>query len=292
MRDCVSRFRVAVTPYHPRGRKWMKFLSTLDLDPDDLPRPVPAPGPKDFIICGTPRSGTTLLAAMLFQPPHTVTVMEPWSGMRLPPRELFSTIRKEIDETGRLSQGKLDISELLRSGKIQWVREGLVSHKVTTDPDYLLGIKWPAFWRYIELLPDTKFLVCLRDPKEVIASFKGTGGRLALGLGYDLAFDRKINNELRQATRNLALRRVLLYEKVNRHILPHLKRQNVMVVRYERWFEDPDLLMFDIGSFLDTPLGRGPASIRSPKPRRGLNRGEIRLMSEHSEVMRQLGYFI
>ena len=292
MIDLAIRLRAAVTRLHPRGRKWKRFLESFELDPDDLPRPVPAPGERDFMICGAPRSGTTLLSAMLFQPPRVVTVMEPWSGMRLPPRQLFSSIRREIDETGRLSQGKLDVTELRRSGEVQWADEGAASYEVRTEPGYMVGVKWPAFWRYIELLPDTKFLVCLRDPKEVVTSFKRTGGRLALGLGYDLAFDRRVNRELREATRNLALRRVLLYKKINSHLLPHLGRSNVMAVGYERWFLDPEALLSEIGSFLGTHLDRSHVKIHPPAGQPSLDRHEMALISENCGMMRELGYSI
>lgn len=286
------RFKTTLTRFHPRGREWTRFLDSFELDPDDLPRPVPEPSDRDFIICGAPRSGTTLLTAMLFQPPRVVTVMEPWSGMRLPPRELFSSIRKEIDETGRLCQGKLDVTELEARGEVRWAEEGAASYEIKAEPDYLLGIKWPAFWRYIELLPTTRFLVCIRDPKEVVSSLKRTGGRLGLGLDYDVAFDRRVNAELKKATRNLALRRVLLYMKINAHLLPHLGRSNVMAVRYERWFAEPDALMSEISRFLGTPLHRGHVKIRPPGMQSSLNKREMRLISENCGVMRELGYSI
>ena len=292
LQDSLLRLRSMMTGLHPRGRRWLRFLAGFELDPDTLPRPLPAPGENDFIICGAPRSGTTLLTAMLFQPPGIVTVMEPWDGMRLPPRDLFRSIRREIDETGRLSQGKLDVTMLMREGKVRWVDEGEGAHDVQVQDGYLLGVKWPAFWRYLELLPDTKFLVCVRDPQEVITSFKRIGGRLALGLGYDLAFDRRVNRALSEATRDLALRRVLLYEMVYSNVLPHLNRKNVLTVRYERWFDDPESLLSEVSSFLGVPLNRRPVGIRSPQDAPGLPRRERDLLSANCRSMRELGYSI
>lgn len=292
MTDLLIRLRSALTPLHPRGRRWNKFLKSFDLDPDDLPRPVSAPSERDFIICGAPRSGTSLLTAMLFQPPRVITVMEPWAGMRLPPQQLFASIREEIDGTGKLSQGKLDVTKLMKSGEVKWINEGATSYEVRTEPDYLLGIKWPSFWRYLELLPTTKFLVCLRDPKEVVTSFKLTGGRLALGLGYELAFDRRVNSELRKATQDLALRRVLLYQTINSQLLPHLSRSNVMTVRYERWFKEPETLMSEIGQFLGVELERGHATIHPPAARPTLDPRETEYISENCGMMRELGYSV
>lgn len=212
--------------------------------------------------------------------------------MRLPPRELFSSIRKEIHETGRLRQGKLDVAALQARGEVRWADEGAASYEVATDSDYLLGVKWPAFWRYVGLLPTTKFLVCVRDPKEVISSLKRTGGRLGLGLDYDVAFDRRVNAELKHATRDLALRRVLLYMKINAHLLPHLGDSNVMVVRYERWFMDPDALMEEIGEFLATRLHQRPVRIRPTRTQPLLDKRELEFIAENCGAMRELGYSI
>jgi len=66
--------RAAARRLSPRHRRWRRLLDSLTLDPDHLPRPVEAPGTRDFVICGCPRTGTALLTAMLFQPPRVVTV--------------------------------------------------------------------------------------------------------------------------------------------------------------------------------------------------------------------------
>jgi hypothetical protein len=229
---------------------------------------------------------------MLFQAPRVLTVMEPWLGMRLPPRELFATIRNDIDTTGRLAFGKLDVGELQRKGVVRWVKDGSVTTKVETVDDYLLGIKWPAYWRYVDRLPVTKFLVCVRNPVEVIASFKHTGGRLALGLGYDLAFDRRLNRELVSSTRDLALRRVLLFDTIYSHLIPYMTADNVLPVRYERWFDDPQRLMDEISSFLQSDLGSMPVKIRSPSSRPKLDKSEMRLIVKHCKTANPLGYHI
>lgn len=268
----------------------MRFLDGLDLDPDELIKPVASPGPRDFIICGAPRSGTTLLSAMLFQPPRVVTVVEPWSGMHLAPHELFASIRREIAETQNLSSGKLDVAALARTGAVHRLQEGAKAAPIEVEADYLLGVKWPEYWRYVGLLPKTKFLICIRHPVEVIASFKRIGGRLGLGLGYDLAFNRRINQGLLSSTRNIALRRIFLYETINSHLLPYSGSENVLLVRYERWFEDPKGLMDDIALFLGVELGTMPAKIRPHKQLPRLDDTELRLIAEHCRTAKSLGY--
>ncbi len=287
----VRSVRSRLALLSPRRRRWQRFLSSLTLDPHQLPRPLTEPSGRDFIICGAPRTGTTLLSAMLFQPPHVVTVMEPWNGMQLPPAELFQTLRAEILETGRLNYGKLDISALMQNGAVKWQTEGKSETPLPISDSFFLGVKWPAYWQYLELLPATKFLICIRHPQQVVASYKKQGGRIGEGLEYDVAFNRKLNAALKDATDNVHLRRILLYEYINSRLLPYLNRSNVLVVRYERWFSDTDAVMKEIGAFLGVTLDTKPATIRPPQALVSLTEHELSLMRKHCASGYQLGYY-
>jgi hypothetical protein len=286
----VGRLRRTLAFFSPRRRRWERFLRSLPLDPGNLPRPLLPPGERDVIICGCPRTGTTLLAAALFQPPQVVTVMEPWDGMRMAPAELFASLRQEIAATGRITRGRLDLPLLLRSGEVRWCQEGAGALLLTVAPGFLLGVKWPAFWRYLEMLGETKFLVCLRDPLEVIASFRDAGGRLTMGFNQETRFNRPMNDDLRAATRDAALRRVLLFEYIHTRVLPFLQRPNVLVVRYERWFDDRERLLRDLGTFLGVPLGAGPARIGKPRPHASFSPREFDLIRAHCSTADALGY--
>jgi hypothetical protein len=217
--------------------------------------------------------------------------MEPWDGMRLPPSELFDSLRGEIARSGRLTRGKLDIDALSADGEVLWQREGILQEEVRVMDGYLLGVKWPAFWRYLDLLPTTKFLVCLRHPAEVIASFKRVGGRLSQGLEYDIAFNRRMNEELSR-TRDLALRRIRFFDFVHDRILPHLGRPNVLPVRYERWFVEPDRVVEEISQFLGADLTDSRAVIRAPEHRIVLDSREGLLLEEECRTSAALGYSI
>jgi len=278
----------ALSPAHYR---WLRFLRDLDLDPDRLPRPVTPPSDRDFIICGTPRSGTTLAAAVLFQPPSVVTVSEPWDGLRLPPDELFRSVRAEL-ATGVLRRGRLDVRALTEEGTVRWCRDGELPVRVHTSGDVVVGVKWPAFWRYVDLLPDTRFVVCVRAPGEVVRSCKEKRGRLIMGFDYRVAFNREMNAELRRAARTSAERRVLLYEYINSRLLGHLDRPNVYVLRYERWFGEPEQVIRELSSFLGVPLGPGYARIRARGSSTSLSRTEIRMLEQHSSAARALGYAV
>jgi len=289
--EVLGRARSVLHVGSPRYWRWRRFLSRLTLDPDGLPPPVEGPSERDFIICGCPRSGTTLVAAMLHQPPRSLTVMEPWDGMRSPPADLFRSLREEIDQWGRLDRGKLDVDALSADGAVRWRREGVRSTPVSTVEGYALGVKWPAFWRYLHLLPDTRFVVCVRHPIEVITSFKRVGGRLGQGLEYDIAFNRRMNTEL-EATSNLELRRVRLYDYVNGQILRHLARPNVLAVRYERWFTEPRTVLEEISDFLGTDVTESRAVIRAPEAGPALDDGELAVIREHCGTAEPLGYVL
>ena len=274
----------------PRRRRYERFLDTLDLDPDELPRPAPSPSDRDFIICGSPRTGTSLVTAMVDGPPHVVTVMEPWDGMKLAPADLFRSIRQEISATGSVGRGRLNIGALSNEGEVRWTRDRAASRSVHLERQYLLGVKWPAFWRYLDLLPGTKFLVCLRHPAEVIASYKKRGGRLGQGLEYRTAFNRRMNEYLLSATDDSLLRQVMLYDYIHERLLPHLERPNVLTVRYERWFVEPKAVLGEIEAFLNVPLAPGAVEIRTPAGDQSLDQNEMQVIRAHCSTAQALGY--
>lgn len=282
--------RRALRPLHPARLRFKRLLSTLNLDPGGLGARVEPPGSRDFIICGCPRTGTSLLAAVLHQPPHVITVTEPWDGLRLPPADLFLSLRAELQARRRLSRGTLDVVELVRTGSVKRTREELVDAPVDIVGDWQLGVKWPCFYRYLELLRDTRFLVCLRDPFEVIRSFERSGGSLYDGLDYSVPFNASMNASLRGAAPTRELRRIRMYDYVHERIIPHLNRPNVFVVRYERWFRDPDALIRELGEFLGAPLGRGYPRIRKPESRRTTVGAQADLIRRECRTAAVLGY--
>jgi hypothetical protein len=267
----------------PRHRRWRQLIESCELDPSLLPLPVRPPGPDDFIICGAPRSGTALATAALFQPPQIVTVMEPWDGLRLPPDQLFASLREEL-AGGSLQRGRLDVGALEQNGSVRWCGDGELRHEVRVDPGHLLGVKWPSFWQYLELLPDTRFVVCLREPSEVVASYASKDGRLGIGLEYDVPFNRNTNRELEQVE-DLASRRVALYDLVYERILPHLSRPNVFALRYERWFDDRQQLVSELSDFLGVSLDPDRVDIRPP-----VHRSTEQSLPVPSRTAARLGY--
>jgi Sulfotransferase family len=272
---------------------WDALRATLTLDPDRLPNPLEAPGPDDVLICGSSRSGTTLLTAMLFQPPVSVAVAEPWDALRVPPAELFASLRAEL-KAGELKRGHLDVAALRASGVVVTCADDEPSVSVSLRPNYVLAVKFPVLWRYLDRLPTGRFLVCLRDPREVIASYRRSPGELVDGLDYDVPFNDAMNRHLLEATDDVALRRVLLYDYVHERMLPHLDRPEVFVVRYERWFRDKDALLAELGAFLGCDLSQAMPHVRPPQNRAQApadeDDAEVALIREHCRTADALGY--
>jgi hypothetical protein len=214
--------------------------------------------------------------------------MEPWDALRMPPAQLFRSLREEIS-SGTVRRGRLDVGTLQRSGDVRWGRDGDFPHSVEVDDHYLLGVKLPVFWRYLDVLPSTKFLICIRHPVEVVQSFAGAGGRLAEGLDYDAGFNREMNEALRIATDDRAVRRALLFEYVASRIVPHLNDPNVLLVRYERWFTDRLGLMTEVGRFLAVELGPGMPVVRTPRMVEH-DPEVVRLVERHCPSAAALGY--
>lgn len=265
MASPIRNGRQLLAHLSPRRWRWRAFLRSLKLDPDALALPLAEVPRPDFVICGCPRSGTSLACATLFQPPTVVTVMEPWDGMRLPPSELFASLRKELEQQGTVSRSKLDMATLLENGTVRW-RSGrnLESRRVDVDSTYALGVKWPTFARYLPLLPATRFIVCIRHPVEVLRSFAKQPGSLSQGLLFDTAFNKRLNQSLLSQTDKPEIRRALLYEAIHKAMIPFLNGDNVFVLRYERWHTEKAQLLGEIEEFLGRPLSPDTIAISEP----------------------------
>lgn len=284
--SAITRLERLVSPRH---RRWQRLLDSCAIDPDELSRPLESPGPRDVMICGHSRSGTALVTAALWQPPAMVTVMEPWDAFRLGPADLFRSFRREMIQTGTLARGRLDVDALERERVVRWQRDGEQAFAVSIDDETTLAIKVPAFWRYLDLLPETRFIVCLRDPLEVISSYERVGGRLAEGLDYDIAFNRAMNNALLDSSGDVARRRVAMFDYVGERLIPHLGRPNVHVVRYENWAADADSQLSALSSFLGVELGPLPIDIRESETP-AADRQTAAIVAEQCHTANALGY--
>lgn len=273
---------------HPDARRFRRFRSSFTLEPGRIPRPLEEIGERDVIICGCPRTGTSLLAGLLFHPPAIVSVVEPWEGLRQPPSGAFRAIRADIEASGRLDHGTMDLPLLVESGRVRRVEEGTGGIAVDVQPDFTLAIKWPTWFQLLPLLERSRFIVCTRDPYDTIASFVAIGGSLRRGLDYDVAFNREVNAQL-ASIRDLAERRVAMYDMINEVVLQHLGRSNVLEVRYERWFSEPTAQWSEIGRFLDMDLPPLGLELRQESKRELLTDAD-RAAIARSTTAARLGY--
>jgi hypothetical protein len=267
--------------------RWRRLLARSRYDPSNDPN-LDEAGDKDFVIAGCPRSGTSLLASQLFRPPDIVAYLEPWDGLRMPLAPLMDSLRTEI-RTGTMRRGRLDMEALERDREVRWIRDGEKTYQVNAKPDFQLGVKWPAFWRYVPLLETTRFVICVRDPVTSLASFASSGGRLAAGLDYDVAINREMNRELRSRTRDPVARGAMMWEYINSRLLPYFRQRNVLVVRYEEWFEDLDGLLRRMADFLGEELQGSNVELR--RPRSDDSNNSIRdAVARHCPTSALLGY--
>lgn len=212
------------------------------------------------VLCGCPRSGTSLLSASLFQAPRMVTVMEPWEGLRLPPSDLFAWFRAEALR-GRVPRTRLDMGALQGSGRVAWNQRPEDFPVQGADRSTLYGVKWPCFWQLLGASAHVKFLVCVRDPASVVASMGRQSGRLPLGLDYDVPFNRELNARLQGVGGGAQKCCIAHFDAVYEHALQFVGSRNVMWVRYERWFQDPSAQLSEISEFLGADLTLSPVRI-------------------------------
>ncbi|MGI9602374.1 MAG: sulfotransferase [Acidimicrobiales bacterium] len=286
MASVGTTLRRTVGAVSPRRRQYQRLLDSCRLDPATLAPPLRSPGVDDVIICGCPRSGTALLTAALHQPPVMVSVMEPWDGLRLPPADLFASLRGELAE-GFLDRGRLDLDRLAVSGDVTWTREDQGRYAVDFTDETAVAVKWPTFWQYLPLLTTTRFLVCVRHPGDVVDSFRSQAGRLHHGLEYDVAFNRRINGELASVA-DVDTRRLRLYDLVNSTVLDHIDRPNVHLVRYEDWHDDPVAVLEGVSAFLDRDLTTSPAKVTAATPT--TDQARRAAIVDRSTTARALGY--
>ncbi len=115
--------------------------------------------------------------------------------MRLPSAALFASLREEL-AGGRLARGRLDLPALRAEGAVRWCPARAGAATVDYGPSTVVSMKWPGYWRYLELLASTRLVVTVRHSAEVIGSFKAQGGGVCLGLQYETRFNRTLNAEL------------------------------------------------------------------------------------------------
>lgn len=192
-------------------------------------------------LAGLPRSGSTLLANILAQHPDAFV-----SGTSSLP-DVFAAARQV------LSNDPTVVSELVANddmyGRYQAALRGLIEGWYSTRPERVVvdkGRPWTNLWlSVLDLYPDAKLIVTVRDPRDVIASIERQHRATAL-------FASPVAPSLYDAAESL-LEPAGLVGGPMRAIEDLLRRrpEGVLFVRYENLVVDPVLTVNRAAAFLD-----------------------------------------
>jgi hypothetical protein len=182
-------------------------------------------------------------------------------------------------------------------------RKTKVSYDVTSG--FWLGLKNPEiFLEHLDifLAQGLRCVVSVRHPVPVINSWvwHPRGGVMALPEGERdraLAGDgRKVFGAGRSlvfssAERSVEERRIALYNHLTSKILDHQGDPNLMIIRHEDWFREPEALLCEVESFIGMePSGELVLEPVQSQLRIGLSAREVELISERCVRAGELGY--
>ena len=183
-----------------------------------------------FFVGGCQRTGTTLLQSILCSDPGT----NPLIGEASYLRSLVSAYVFGKETMGTQTNDYFTDGEELREFTARWAREFLDRTLGRYAPAHHLVLKEPhltmLFSALHELLPDARFLVMVRDPRDTIASMLKVGARLAKH-GQDSVYARRDMVQLAN-----------LYKSFYAPCINARSREfagKSLIVKYERLVHDP-----------------------------------------------------
>ena len=185
------------------------------------------------MLCGLPRSGSTLLGNVLEQ--HPDIWVSGTSSLSACVQDVSRVISNSEEVKSELASDPANL-ERYRNSLLGLIR-GRYSDidKVVIDK----GRLWTAMRPLVdEILPESKFIVCVRDPRDVIASVELQHRDTAI-------FMQEGDQTLIQYAESLMLKDSMVGGPIW-HIEDLLRRQltdNVIFVRYETFTLDPQTTM-------------------------------------------------
>ncbi|MCK4910300.1 MAG: sulfotransferase [Thermodesulfovibrionales bacterium] len=232
-----------------------------------------------FILCGLPRSGTTYLAALLYNPPEVITLSEAGGKWKQFYREhgvdpgifdLLKDFRKRILDGEEMATFE-GTAGFEGKGRVDTWNQKKEQRKVDALPDFHLGLKNPEiFLAYLGMFAEAglKCIVTVRHPAAVINSWvKKVQKKLDRGKSVEGKFANGDCLAYSSKSDDIVQRRIDLYNHLAGLVLEHKGHDNVMVIRHEDWYTDPTQLERVTG-FLGIPsLGYlRPAPIKPDPP--------------------------
>lgn len=265
-------------------------------------RRTPAGTIRPFIITGPPRSGTSLMNALLGRKGNVVVVNEPL--------ELMPRVFLKGDSTRKL-RGFLN-----RTAR-RAVEQGVVVNKVDpkqpdrpTSDTFNQGAQWRAIPIQIdraqpvcvaakatmplldcletvcEQWPELQVLIMVREPGPTIRSWKQTFGWQPgldrAGAGYQFRIYDKVDRQGDALVRRARLWRALVEEAMR---LADQRSQQVRIVRYERLLERPADEMAAIFSHIGAANPQEPIDVSDVRPQQ--RPGYVGFSEEEADVIRE-----
>lgn len=244
------------------------------------PPAVPVPRDRVFLLTGLPRSGTTYLAAVLHDPPRVVCQSEAKGAWKRAWRDgagtdemlaILDGLRSAVRE-GRPVPTFEGTAGYEGDGRVDTWNQEKIWKPIEAGPDLRFGAKNPEI--FLDWLPRWRSLgfrvvVTVRHPVAVINSWLSQRRRrLEAGKAVEGGFGNGDATTFSADSDDPLDRCIALHEHLSRRIVEHRDDDGVLLVRYDRWFSDPDQLQH-VRSFLELP-GSGPpipAPIRPEPPR-------------------------
>lgn len=242
---------------------------------------------------GPPRSGTTYLSAVIHDPPRTITVSDP-AGMW---KRYYAThgrseaILTELDDfrarivagdptptlegtAGYAGENRVDTWNQKKKSKTYRVNAGAnIGFK---NPEIFLA-HLPIF--IAARLPT---VITVRHPEAIISSWKNSDPRRPLGFANgDSLIHKAIGLEAID-------RRIDLLSHMTDLIIAAKDAPNVLVIRYEDWFDNPPISELTEFLSLDKPFSLQPRLIAPDQV--SLEQTELELIRERLTNYQDLGY--
>jgi hypothetical protein len=210
--------------------------------------------PPIFIISGMPSGGTTYLCAVLHNPPKVITVSEAGGGWKQKAKERGkdpSLVKELFDYRERVLDGE-EIPSLEGTEGFSGMRrvdtwnqkKKLRRHKV--DPSFSLGMKQPeVFLELLEFFLEAglKCVLSVRHPLYVINSWVKRSERQLEQKGHLRGIFANGESVLYSSAKpDIVDRRIDLYNHMAARAAQHMGHEDVMLIRYEEWFTDKNLL--------------------------------------------------
>lgn len=205
------------------------------------------PPERTFVLTGTPRSGTTYLAALLHDPPGTITLSESggrWKrfyqehGRSTRVFELFAEHRRRI-ERGEEVMTFASALDFRAPWRVDTWNHRKTPARIAAAPGFHLGLKNPeVFLALLAVFIDAgvKCVISVRHPVPVINSWvKRVRHRLVRGLAIHGTFANGECVSYRSTEADPVSRRINLFNYFTGLIIAAKDHPNVMLVRHEDW---------------------------------------------------------